>query len=199
VESQSKLSTSSVFFRLPERGAALKIIRDLKVEHFQNGRVEWIGLCTARRGVVEIVSEANVKVGTGLVGDHHALSGKSERQVTMIQHEHLVVVASILNRDEVRPEEVRRNLVISGMNLIALKDQTFRIGDAILEGTGPCVPCSRMTEVLGPGGYNAMRGHGGITVRVLQAGTIRVGDEVVPISEPIEDNDQASRQKRLFS
>jgi MOSC domain-containing protein YiiM len=177
----------------------LKIIRDLKVEHFQNGRVEWIGLCTARRGVVEIVSEAKAEIGTGLVGDHHATSGKSERQVTMIQHEHLAVVAALLNREEVRPEEVRRNLVISGINLIALKNQTFRIGDAILEGTGPCVPCSRMTEVLGPGGYNAMRGHGGITVRVLQTGTIRVGDEVVPSSEPIEDNDQTSRQKRLFS
>jgi MOSC domain-containing protein YiiM len=67
----------------------VKIIRDLKVEHFQHGRVEWIGLCTARRGAVEIVSEAKVEVGTGLVGDHHATSGKSERQMTMIQHEHL--------------------------------------------------------------------------------------------------------------
>ena len=183
----------------------MKIIRDLKVEHFQNGRVEWIGLCTARRGVVEIVSEAKVEVGTGLVGDHHATSGKSERQVTMIQHEHLPVVAAMLNRDEVRPEELRRNLVVSGINLIALKNQSFCIGDAVLEGSGPCVPCSRMTEILGPGGYNAMRGHGGITIRVVQAGTIRIGDEVVPVSEPtndgepIEDDDQASRQKKLFS
>ena len=117
----------------------------------------------------------------------------------MIQHEHLAVVASVLNRGEVRPEEVRRNLVISGINLIALKDQTFRVGDAVLEGSGPCVPCSRMTEILGPGGYNAMRGHGGITVRVLQAGTIRVGDKVVPISELSEDNDLTSRQKLLFN
>jgi hypothetical protein len=49
----------------------------MKCEHFQYGRVESIGLCTARRGVVEIVSEVMVEVGTGLVGDHHATSGKS--------------------------------------------------------------------------------------------------------------------------
>jgi len=177
----------------------LKTVRDLKTEHFQNGRVEWVGLCTVRRGVVQVVSEANVEIGTGLAGDHHATSGKSERQVTMIQHEHLSVVAAMLGRDEIRPDELRRNLVISGINLIALKNQAFRIGDAVLKGSGPCVPCSRMTENLGPGGYNAMRGHGGITCTVVEPGKIRVGDEVVMVTTPVEDAGPTSQQKRLFS
>ncbi len=67
---------------------------------------------------------------------------------------------------------------LKGINLLALKDKTFRIGQAVLETTGECHPCSRMEENLGPGGYNAVRGHGGITARVVEAGMIRVGDRV---------------------
>ena len=109
---------------------------------------------------------------------------KSKRQVTLIQAEHLPVVASILDRDApVDPELLRRNIVVSGINLLTLKDQRFRIGGVILEGSGPAVPCSRMEENLGPGGYNAMRGHGGITARVIEAGTIAIGDEVARMTE----------------
>ena len=73
---------------------------------------------------------------------------------------------------------MRRNIVVSGINLQSLKEHQFKIGDATLYGTGNCPPCSRMEENLGPGGYCAMRGHGGITAFVVQTGTIRLGDHV---------------------
>jgi MOSC domain-containing protein YiiM len=73
---------------------------------------------------------------------------------------------------------LRRNIVVSGINLQALKEQQFKIGEAVLFGTGNCPPCSRMEENLGPGGYCAMRGHGGITAYVLQPGKICLGDSV---------------------
>ena len=76
------------------------------------------------------------------------------------------------------PEQLRRNLVVEGINLSALRNRRFRLGAALLEWSGECHPCSRMDEELGPGGYNAVRGHGGITARVLEGGTVRLGDAV---------------------
>jgi MOSC domain-containing protein YiiM len=149
----------------------------------QIGRLEWIGLAPARLAPLASVESAQVRVGTGIDGEHHAKSGRSKRQVTLIQAEHLPAMASILGRTAIDPGLLRRNLVVAGVNLISLKDRTFRIGDVILKGTGPCDPCSRMEENLGPGGYNAMRGHGGITAKVVQGGIIRVGDEVAILNE----------------
>jgi MOSC domain-containing protein YiiM len=74
-------------------------------------------------------------------------------------------------------------LVISGINLLALKDKEFKIGDVALAYTGLCHPCSYMEEVLGEGGYNTMRGHGGITARVLTEGVISRGDILSTISD----------------
>ncbi len=170
--------------------------KELRKQFDQPGRVEWIGLCTERRGAVQSVESATARERTGLDGDHHAAKGSAKRQVTLIQAEHLPVVASLTGRETLPPDLLRRNVVVSGINLLALKDQKFQIGDALLEGTGPCVPCSRMEEVLGTGGYNAMRGHGGICARVIESGDIRVGAEVTLVLN--DASEDTSQQPTLF-
>ena len=121
-----------------------------------------------RRAGVTAVDAVEAVAGQGLAGDHYAHDGK--RQVTLIQAEHLAAVAAFVGRPALDPALLRRNIVVAGLNLLALKGRQFRAGAALLEWTGPCEPCSRMEEALGPGGYNAMRGHGGITARVVAGG-----------------------------
>ncbi|MEM6700576.1 MAG: MOSC domain-containing protein [Bacteroidota bacterium] len=142
----------------------------------QIGKVDWISRRQVKRGAVESVDSINVSIESGLEGDHYGKQG-GKRMITLIQAEHIAVVESILGKS-IDPKLLRRNIVVSGINLLALKDQTFQIGEAVLKMTGLCHPCSRMETNLGAGGYNAMRGHGGVTTTVIQGGMIRLGDEV---------------------
>ena len=152
-------------------------LADLLATLPQTGRVAWIGVRPVRRATVTAVDAVEAVAGRGLADDRYAHDGK--RQVTLIQAEHLVAVAALVGRPvALDPALLRRNVVVAGLNLLALKSRQFRLGGALLEWTGPCEPCSRMEEALGPGGYNAMRGHGGITARVVAGGLIRVGDAV---------------------
>lgn len=140
------------------------------------GRVEVIVVRPARRAEPGLPARA-LLTEAGLDGDH-APSGL--RAVTLIQAEHLPVI-SALAQTSATPTLLRRNLVVAGLNLQALRGATLRIGpEAEVEVTGPCPPCSRMEEALGEGGYNAVRGHGGWYARVLRPGLIGVGDVVAP-------------------
>ncbi len=152
----------------------------------QIGTVKWIGIRpphqTADSGKVtkmpmQIVDAVDASVTVGLVGDRY--KGKNgKRHVTLIQWEHLAVIAALVGRDSVAPELLRRNIAVSGINLLALKGKRFRVGKALLECTGLCDPCSAMEATFGTGGYNAVRGHGGITARILESGIIRLNDSV---------------------
>ncbi|MEN8260038.1 MAG: MOSC domain-containing protein [Pseudomonadota bacterium] len=145
------------------------------------GRLVWIGLRPGRRMPVVEVEAVRVDPAKGLLGDRYSgTSGK--RQVTLLQREHLATIESFTGRP-VNAQMLRRNLIVEGINLMALKGRKFRVGEAVFEATGLCHPCSRMEETLGEGGWNAMRGHGGLTVRVLTGGIIRVGDSVSLLSD----------------
>ena len=152
--------------------------KDLFGNFPQSGKVVWIGIRPQTRMPMEVLEETFANIG-GLIHDcANKGNAKNKRQVTLIQSEHIKAVASFLGKSPIDPALIRRNIVVEEINLNALKDKQFKIGDAILEMTGFCFPCSRMEENLGKGGFNAMRGHGGITCRVIEEGKIRIGDEV---------------------
>jgi MOSC domain-containing protein YiiM len=146
------------------------------------GRIAWIGLRPERRAPPIEAETAMLIAGQGIEGDRYR-SANGARQVTLIAEEDLAAIARFLSRDRAEPHLLRRNLVTAGINLVALKRRRFRIGAALLEGTGECAPCSRMEEAFGPGGYNAVRGRGGLTARILEGGTIALGDAVIPVAE----------------
>ncbi|MGI4779647.1 MAG: MOSC domain-containing protein [Janthinobacterium lividum] len=169
-------------------------LRDLTRRFARVGRIETILLRPARLAPVLSVTQALVEPGRGLIGDRRSATLRTgdlaqKREVTLLQAEHLPVIAGYLGLPSLDPARLRRNLVVSGLNLLSMRSLFpdvrlhWMLGDdVVLEITGACEPCSLMEAELGTGGYNAMRGHGGVTARVVVGGTLRVGDAVCPIT-----------------
>ncbi|MDB4261274.1 MOSC domain-containing protein [bacterium] len=144
------------------------------------GRLEWIGVRPSRRLPMEEPSSTMAVARRGLEGDHRLdKTPGSARQVSIISREFIQQIAHFTGRKDIQPGLLRRNLVVSGINLNALRRQRFVIGDALFEATALCHPCSRMESALGKGGVAAMLGHGGLCARILRSGEIRVGDTLV--------------------
>ena len=145
------------------------------------GVVRWIGARPARGSPMRVEPAIVLDAGRGVVGDRYRNPG-GPRQVTLIEAESLATIASHLGRPQVEPTDLRRNIVVEGLNLLALKGLRFRVGAALLECSGECHPCSQMEVRFGPGGYNAVRGLGGITARVIEGGRVGIGDAVAPLA-----------------
>lgn len=153
-------------------------LAELQARYAQTGRVVAISVRPERLKPPLRTESVEAIENKGLLGDR---SKGGNRQVTLIQKEHMVAVASFLGKAELDFTLTRRNILVEGINLLSLKGKSFQIGEAVFEYSGECHPCSRMEEALGTGGYNAMRGHGGITAKVVTGGEIKSNDFIKPL------------------
>lgn len=168
----------------------MRDLRDLTRPTGCTGVLEAVYLRPDRGVPARRVDAAEAVEGRGLIGDRTAdrvrkAGDNGKRQVTLLQAEHVPLIARWTGHEALDPAILRRNLVIGGLNLLAARSPfpqlplCIRVGDRVaLLVTGDCAPCSKMEDALGPGGYNALRGHGGVTARVVQGGPLRVGDAV---------------------
>jgi MOSC domain-containing protein YiiM len=188
----------------PQQGQLLAApggLRALTAQFPRAGRLDAIWVRGQRRGAMHAMVQAQAQVGRGLLGDHRSATLRTEpdrrsREITLIQAEHMPLVAQWVGMASLDAGLLRRNLVISGLNLLSMRSPfadarlVWQLGDEVLlQITGTCDPCSRMEALLGPGGYNAMRGHGGLTAILMRGGRLKVGDQLRPADPPTsEDN-----------
>ncbi len=147
-----------------------------------------LGIYTKSKGGEPMTRHASIKceAGFGLEGDLYSERGKAQggtvapkAQVTMTASEALVAC-----HDEsglhLRPNECRRNLITTGINLNQLVGKTFRIGESvILKGIKLCEPCATLEKMTGlPGLVKAMTDRGGLRCEVIESGLIAEGDLV---------------------
>lgn len=143
------------------------------------GELRWIGLRPARKERLLDVNSVLAIADRGLEGDHRcAKTPGSARQVSLISEEDLSCIKQLCGIRELKPELLRRNLLVRNVNLNILRHQRFKIGEAEFEATAQCHPCSRMIEPLGPSGPANMYGYGGLCAKITKTGLISVGDKL---------------------
>ena len=149
------------------------------LEGLPPGELTWIGVRPAKYQSVISMTHTRALINQGLEGDHRIEKAPgSGRQVTIISEEYISQISHFLGGKTISPEQLRRNLVVKSINLMALRYQQFQIGEAIFEAGALCDPCVRMEKALGKGGVAAMLGHGGLCCKVIKGGKIQLGDTV---------------------
>ena len=135
------------------------------------------------------LAEVEAVEGRGLRGDRYlARSGYwtsvDECEVTLISGEDLDEITSTTPLRVLNGEH-RRNLVTRGIELMDLLGRRFQIGEAVLEYDRPRPPCTYIQSLTGQQGLTRALGRrGGICVRVVKSGTIRVQDPIILLDNP---------------
>jgi MOSC domain-containing protein YiiM len=151
------------------------------------GDLEGIHVAATASAPMRTLESAELVAGVGIVGDRYAAgigfysprpSDPGGREVTLIEAETLDWLAAE-HRILLGPGEHRRNLTTRGVRLGELVGRRFRIGSVPLEGVRDCPPCEHLEELTGKPVLKPLVERGGLRARVLEGGTIRVGDPIV--------------------
>lgn len=140
-------------------------------------------------------SEVEALAGKGLAGDRYVLGTgfysqtpitPGARELTLIDVE-AVAEAARQTGLPFTTVACRRNLITSGIDLDGLIGQAFTIGEVRCEGVRSCPPCVHLEALTGMKIMRALVRSGGLRARIVQGGTIRVGDQLAvdgPASGP---------------
>jgi MOSC domain-containing protein YiiM len=156
--------------------------------HWQ-GRLCGIFIGAEAGAALSLVESVCATAGSGLEGDRYALgigtfskTPRPDRQVTLIEQEAVIAVA----RDyelQLPAAVLRRNLLTEGVPLNHLVGVAFRIGEVRLRGLRLCEPCKHLGSLTDPLVEKALAHRGGLRAKIVEGGTLRVGDAIAPVSD----------------
>ncbi len=146
------------------------------------GRLESIWIAAVATERPHAVERAVALRGYGLEGDRYAAQSgtfsvgvsASTRDLSLISLD-AVVAAQAAVATELRPGDLRRNLVVSGLELTELQRARLRIGDVLIEITGTCPPCGHLDRLLELDSQALLAGRGGMRASILQGGELVAG------------------------
>ena len=153
-----------------------------------------IHIAPGSRLPTKAVESVEAEAGRGLVGDRY--HGAKHRHVSVQSQESLAQAEERFGAP-VPADLTRRNLTLSHGEVTRTPGDRLRVGEALLEVVRVAAPCKLLDDTIGRGAQEALRHRGGTVFRVLEGGTIRLGDEAVPV--PAEEPQARATTSSLTS
>lgn len=143
-----------------------------------NGVVELLLAAVAAGEPMELRAEVQVLPGVGIPGDRYATGSGHWSDPRWPDQELTLVETELAEELSIDPILLRRNIVTRGVRLDDLIGKDFVLGSATLRGVRHCDPCRYLESTSRPGLFDELRGRGGLRARVINGGTIAVGDHI---------------------
>jgi MOSC domain-containing protein YiiM len=151
------------------------------------GFVEGIFLAPEAGAEMKSVQAATALEGCGIEGDRYCAGTGHWSRFGKVCEATFIAAEDLDNIEReagvgVKNGEHRRNVVTTGISLRTLRrGERFRVGEVLFEYRGPRSVCRYIERLTEPGMTQALKGRGGICARVIETGTVRVGDGIDPL------------------
>jgi MOSC domain-containing protein YiiM len=131
------------------------------------------------------VAQIDCVAGSGIRGDRFFdYRDDYKGQITLFSWEVFESLVAHFRLTNKSPGDLRRNLIVSGVNLNDLIGEEFSIQGVRFRGTAHCKPCYWMNHAVADGAEKFLQGNGGLRAQILTSGAIAVGDARLVLAEP---------------
>ena len=125
---------------------------------------------------LEEVEEIECVAGHGIRGDRfYDYRQNYNGQITFFSQEVFDALSAAFPQVSKSPGVLRRNVIVSDIDLNALIGENFELQGIRFRGTAHCRPCYWLDEAFAPGAQAWLKGNGGLRAQILTNGTLKAG------------------------
>ena len=163
---------------------------DVKIEQiFISSEHNFVGHYGRPPGTSPLIERERIEcvAGKGLLGDryfNHAEDYKG--QITFFAAEVFERLCTHFGIREKPAGVLRRNVIVSGVDLLSLIGCEFEIQGVRFRGTQHCAPCEWMDVAFAPGAKEFLKENAGLRAKILSDGELHLGDAQLRIVKDVE-------------
>jgi MOSC domain-containing protein YiiM len=143
------------------------------------GKIEAINISSTSEAKTVYINQAFLEKNKGIVNDRYYNNFKhSMEQVTLIDKEEIDLFNYNIKKN-IDYKDFRRNIIVSGLNLIKCINKTILINDVKLKIHEICQPCKYLQDKLKtPELVKLLVNKSGVRAEIITSGFIKVNDRV---------------------